>query len=92
MLSNLTYQPPHPPESIFEPSCAWHGRSETSGLTDGPTKCSRPIQTLQSICSVCLSVNNPRTWGTLTQRLHPRNQCPSRPHLGYRGNERGRRW
>ncbi|KAH8040599.1 hypothetical protein HPB51_011581 [Rhipicephalus microplus] len=36
MLSNLTYQPPHPPESIFEPSCAWHGRSETVASPTAP--------------------------------------------------------
>ncbi|KAH6938976.1 hypothetical protein HPB50_015337 [Hyalomma asiaticum] len=43
MLAELTYQPPPPPESTLEPSCAWHGRSNPMASPMAPPRALDPF-------------------------------------------------
>ncbi|XP_037499649.2 uncharacterized protein LOC119373664 [Rhipicephalus sanguineus] len=43
MLAELTYQPPPPPESTLEPSCAWHGRSNPMASPMTPPRALDPF-------------------------------------------------
>ncbi|KAH7952414.1 hypothetical protein HPB52_022844 [Rhipicephalus sanguineus] len=43
MLAELTYQPPPPPESTLEPSCAWHGRSNPMASPMTPPRALDPL-------------------------------------------------
>ncbi|KAH6938888.1 hypothetical protein HPB50_014585 [Hyalomma asiaticum] len=43
MLAELTYQPPPPPQSTVEPSCAWHGRSNPMASPMAPPRALDPF-------------------------------------------------
>ncbi|KAH7957585.1 hypothetical protein HPB52_020596 [Rhipicephalus sanguineus] len=52
MLTELTYEPPPPPESALELSCAWHGRSNPSRIPMAPSRALDPFSHYNPAASV----------------------------------------
>ncbi|KAH7944105.1 hypothetical protein HPB52_015680 [Rhipicephalus sanguineus] len=76
MLAELTYQPPPPPESTLEPSCAWHGRSNPMAPPMTPPRALDPFSHHNLPAPSAIPVNYPGTWDTHTGRLDPRPALP----------------